>query len=54
LNLALEDAEYTAEAEAILRTNEPRESWGELKAGSPLSAQQQAEADDARPALDQP
>ena len=32
--LALEDAEDTAEAEAILRANEPRVSWEELKAGS--------------------
>lgn len=29
LTLALEDAEDTAEAEAILRTNEPRVSWEE-------------------------
>ena len=34
LSLALEDAEDTAEAEAILRTNEPRLSWEELKASS--------------------
>jgi len=34
LTLALEDAEDTAEAEAILRANEPRVSWEELKAGS--------------------
>ncbi|MBM5817579.1 MAG: hypothetical protein FJ083_13645 [Cyanobacteria bacterium K_Offshore_surface_m2_239] len=34
LTLALEDAEDTAEAEAILRSNEPRVSWEELKAGS--------------------
>jgi metal-responsive CopG/Arc/MetJ family transcriptional regulator len=34
LTLALEDAEDTAEAEAILRANEPRVSWEELKASS--------------------
>lgn len=34
LTLALEDAEDTAEAEAILRSNEPRVSWDDLKAGS--------------------
>jgi Arc/MetJ-type ribon-helix-helix transcriptional regulator len=34
LSLALEDAEDTAEAEAILRNNEPRVSWEELKASS--------------------
>jgi Arc/MetJ-type ribon-helix-helix transcriptional regulator len=34
LTLALEDAEDTAEAEAILRANEPRVSWEELKSGS--------------------
>ena len=34
LTLALEDAEDTAEAEAILRANEPCVSWEELKAGS--------------------
>ena len=34
LTLALEDAEDTAEAEAILRANEPRVSWEELKADS--------------------
>ena len=34
LTLALEDAEDTAEAEAILRANEPRVSWEELNAGS--------------------
>lgn len=34
LTLALEDAEDSAEAEAILRSNEPRVSWEELKAGS--------------------
>jgi hypothetical protein len=39
LTLALEDAEDTAEAEAILRTNEPRVSWEELKAGSASPAQ---------------
>lgn len=33
LTLALEDAEDTAEAEAILRAHEPRVSWEELKAG---------------------
>ena len=33
LSLALEDAEDTAEAEAILRTHESRVSWEELKAG---------------------
>jgi Arc/MetJ-type ribon-helix-helix transcriptional regulator len=32
LTLALEDAEDTADAEAILRANEPRLSWEELKA----------------------
>jgi Arc/MetJ-type ribon-helix-helix transcriptional regulator len=32
LTLALDDAEDTADAEAILRTNEPRLSWEELKA----------------------
>jgi len=31
LTLALEDAEDTAEAEAILRANEPRVSWEDLK-----------------------
>ena len=31
LTLALEDAEDTAEAEAVLRANEPRVSWEELK-----------------------
>jgi antitoxin component of MazEF toxin-antitoxin module len=30
--LALDDAEDTADAEAILRANEPRLSWEELKA----------------------
>ena len=39
LTLALEDAEDTAEAEAILRANEPRVSWDELKAGSVSPAQ---------------
>jgi antitoxin component of MazEF toxin-antitoxin module len=39
LTLALEDAEDTAEAEAILRTNEPRVSWEELKNGSATPAQ---------------
>jgi len=39
LTLALEDAEDTAEAEAILRTNEPRVSWEELKKGSATPAQ---------------
>lgn len=34
LTLALEDAEDTAEAESILRANEPRISWEELKADS--------------------
>ena len=34
LTLALEYAEDTAEAEAILRANEPRVSWEELKASS--------------------
>jgi Arc/MetJ-type ribon-helix-helix transcriptional regulator len=34
LTLALEDAEDTAEAEAILRSNEPRVSREELKAAS--------------------
>jgi antitoxin component of MazEF toxin-antitoxin module len=34
LTLALEDAEDTAEAEAILRSNEPRVSWEEIKAAS--------------------
>ncbi len=42
LTLALEDAEDTAEAEAILRANEPRVSWEELKSGS--FSFQQAEA----------
>jgi len=39
LTLALEDAEDTAEAEAILRTNDPRVSWEELKDGSATPAQ---------------
>jgi metal-responsive CopG/Arc/MetJ family transcriptional regulator len=39
LTLTLEDAEDTAEAEAILRANEPRVSWEELKAGSASLAQ---------------
>jgi len=39
LTLALEDAEDTAEAEAILRANEPRVSWEELKACSASPAQ---------------
>ena len=39
LTLALEDAEDTAEAEAILRANEPRVSWEELKTGSASPAQ---------------
>jgi len=34
LTLALEDAEDTAEAEAILRANEPRLSWEDLRSGS--------------------
>jgi hypothetical protein len=34
LSLALEDAEDTADAEAILRANEPRLSWEELKASA--------------------
>jgi hypothetical protein len=34
LTLALEDAEDTAEAEAILRANEPLVSWEELKVGA--------------------
>ena len=34
LTLALEDAEDSAEAEAILRSHEPRVSWEELMAGS--------------------
>ena len=42
LTLALEDAEDTAEAEAILKANEPRVSWEELKAGSASPAQAQA------------
>ena len=39
LTLALEDAEDTAEAEAILRAHEPRVSWKGLKAGSASPAQ---------------
>ena len=39
LTLALEDAEDTAEAEAILRAHEPRVSWERLKAGSASPAQ---------------
>ena len=39
LTLALEDAEDTAEAEAILRSHEPRVSWEGLKAGSASPAQ---------------
>jgi hypothetical protein len=39
LTLALEDAEDTAEAEAILRANEPRVSWEKLRAGSASPAQ---------------
>jgi hypothetical protein len=54
LNLTREGAEDIAEAEATRRAKEPRVSWKELKAGCPPSAQQQAEADDARPAWDQP
>ncbi len=38
LTLALEDAEDTAEAEAILRANEPRISWEELKTSSETPA----------------
>ena len=38
LTLALEDAEDTAEAEAILRANEPRVSWEELKTSSETPA----------------
>ena len=37
--LALEDAEDTAEAEAILRAHEPHVSWEGLKAGSASPAQ---------------
>ena len=33
LTLALEDAEDTAEAEAILRAAEPRVSWEQLRSG---------------------
>ena len=39
LTLALEDAEDTDEAEAILRAHEPRVCWEELKAGSAPPAQ---------------
>ena len=39
LTLALEDAEDTDEAEAILRAHEPRVCWEELKAGSASPAQ---------------
>jgi hypothetical protein len=42
LTLALEDAEDTAEAEAILRAHEPRVSWERLNAGSASPAQAQA------------
>ena len=38
LTLALEDAEDTAEAESILRANEPRVSWEELRAGNDPAA----------------
>ena len=38
LTLALDDAEDTAEAEAILRANEPRVSWEELKTSSEMPA----------------
>ena len=38
LTLALEDAEDTAEAEAILRANDPRVGWEELKASSEMPA----------------
>ena len=38
LTLALEDAEDTAEAEAILRANEPRVSWEELKTSIEMPA----------------
>ena len=38
LTLALEDAEDTAEAEAILRANEPCVSWEELKTSSEMPA----------------
>ena len=41
LTLALEDAEDASEAEAILRANEPRVSWEELKAESASSVQPQ-------------
>jgi len=39
LTLALEDAEDTAEAEAILRANKPRVAWEALMAGSTTPAQ---------------
>ena len=42
LTLALEDAKDTAEAEAILRANEPRVSWEEFRAGSATPAQAHA------------
>ena len=42
LTLALEDAEDTAEAEAVLGAHEPRVSWEGLKAGSASPAQAQA------------
>ena len=42
LTLALEDAENTAVAGAILRTLEPRVSWERLKAGSASPAPAQA------------
>jgi hypothetical protein len=41
LTLALKDAEDTAGAEAILRANEPRVSWDEIKAASATPAQAQ-------------
>ena len=39
LTLALEDGEHTAEAEAILRANDPRVCWEDLKAGFASPAQ---------------
>ena len=42
LTLALEDAEDTGEAEAILRAHEPHVSWEGLKADSASPAQAQA------------
>jgi hypothetical protein len=42
LTLALEDAEDTAEAEAILRAHEPHVSWEGLKADSDSPVQAQA------------